>query len=184
MRRWAERPLTERDRRRAFGLTVALLVTVAAVLTLTADPAPDTDAATTPTTATTATTLPAAASAPPVSSDTSLAGARREVPARVIGHARRFLISYLPYLYGQRPARSVVGASAALRRRLAVNRPRVPVAARRRRPRVVELDGRPAGSGRWVVTARISDGDAVAYPIELLIFARDRALVVTQTGRE
>jgi hypothetical protein len=34
------------------------------------------------------------------------------------------------------------------------------------------------------VTARVSDGDLVAYPIELLIVARDRALVVTQTGRE
>lgn len=166
LRRWLQRPLRERDRQRAFALAAAALVLAAAILTLTQR---TTDQP--PPTPTTTIAAPVAAPPPPLASDVRERG-REPTPTQVKRVARRFLAGYLPYLYGQRPARRIDATTQSLRRRLASNRPRVSPAARRRRPHVVALTGVRAPAGRWLVRARIADGSVAAYPIELLIALR------------
>jgi hypothetical protein len=171
LRGWLERPLRERDRQRAFALAAAALVLAAAILTLTGR-----DHHQPPPAAATPPTSPAAVP-PPVSPAPAVRAPARErepepAPRSIRRVARRFLAGYLPYLYGQRPARRIDASTPQLRRRLAANRPRVSPAARRRRPRVVALEGERALAGRWLVRARIADGSVVAYPIELLIDGR------------
>lgn len=168
LRRWLARPLSDRDRQRAFALAAAALVLAAAILTITGN-RPGAPTASTPPPS------PAAA-APDVSALASRAPAWASaqdtvaVPAAVRQQARRFLAGYLPYLYGRRPrsARWLEGAGWQLRRRLAAERPRVAPAARRRRPRAVALKGEQAPSGGWQLRARIADGRS-GYQLTLLV---------------
>lgn len=166
LRRWLQRPLRERDRQRAFALAAAALVLAAAILILTGRTTER------PPLTPTATTATPVAATPPPPAPAVRERVREPAPAPVKRVARLFLAGYLPYLYGQRPARQINAAMPSLRRRLAVNRPRVSPATRRRRPRVLGLRGERASAGRWLMRARIADGSVVAYPIELLIAGR------------
>lgn len=185
LRRLAERPFTERERQRAFTLAALVLLLAAALLTLTAgdDGRHPTPRASTP--STTAPPTPSPESEPP---RPPRAPARRveRAPKPVTVLARRFLSDYLGYLYGQRRAGGIEGASRSLRRRLAADHPRVPAAARRRRPRVVALEGtRVRGrAATWAVRARVADGEVADFPVEMLITRRGQRLAVVQIGGE
>ncbi len=113
-------------------------------------------------------------------------GAESAGPGRraVVRQARRFLRGYLPYLYGQGPARAVQGSTAMLRRRLEIARLRVSPAARKRRPRVVRVTADPLDGGRWHVVATIADGGVAQYPIELLLTTRAGAVRVGEVVSE
>lgn len=153
LRALANRPLGDDDRPRLFAIAVAVIVACAALLALWDDPAPPR-----------ARTLPApAADLPPADPVATPAGVADPVAspaevARAKRTARRFLAGYLPYSYGQGPASAISGASPALRRRLASERPRVPAQVRARHPRVrlVQTEGATARDAR--LTALVSDG--------------------------
>lgn len=69
-----------------------------------------------------------------------------------------FLDGYLPYTYGQAPAREIRVASPTLVRELERNPPRVPPAVRRRHARVVLVQVDAASRRAASVTAMIDDG--------------------------
>ena len=83
--------------------------------------------------------------------------------------ARRFLRSYLPYTYGQRPQPGVEAVSAPrLARALAQLRPRVPARVSRLRPRVAALQSEALGGRRLETVAFVEDGERrYALPIRL-----------------
>lgn len=186
LRRLADRPLTERERQRAFSLAALTLLLVAALLTVTARR--DEHVPLMPRTSTaTAVTPPPPAPAEPAPTRTPAPAPRAvRAPKAVIALARRALSDYLAYLYGQRSARGIEGLDRALRRRLAADRPRVPAAVRRRRPGVGAMTGTrvPDSPSTWAVRARVVDGAVADFPAELLIARRGGRLVVIQIGGE
>jgi hypothetical protein len=98
--------------------------------------------------------------------------------------ARRFLRGYLPFLYGQGSAGPIASASPHLLGRLARSRVRVPPAARRRHPWVVELRSARLGAERASVTATVDDGGVSRYPIELTLARRGGGWLVTAVGAD
>lgn len=171
----------ERRRLRTFALVAMLLALAAIALSGTNRPGMENEPA-----GVTATTFEA--SPPPVAEPDAVPRIRqaRRPTARLRRTAQRFMRTYLPYLYGQAPLRSLERAAPELRRRLARGERRVPPAARRRRPhvRVLLLGGLVRDARAWRVTARVADGDVAVYPIELLIAERRGRLAVIQTGGE
>jgi hypothetical protein len=82
-------------------------------------------------------------------------------PSAALSAARRFLRTYLPFTYGQLPARTIRGAVPALRTRIAASPPEVPATIRRLHPRVTALTIIPAriidsGAG-WAAIATVTD---------------------------
>jgi hypothetical protein len=104
------------------------------------------------------------------------------VPEGIERTARHFLGAYLPFLYGRGPASAIEPATVELRGRLVRSRVRVPPAARLRYPRIVALRPRPAGGGRFAVSARVEDGGTARYPIELVVARRDGRWRVVEAG--
>ena len=98
--------------------------------------------------------------------------------------ARRFFAGFLPFLYGQGSADSIRAAAPALADRLATSQRRVSPAARGRRPRVAQLEGRRLGSGRASVAARIEDGGVAAYPVTLTLARRGGRWLVVAEGMD
>lgn len=185
LRRLAERPFTERERQRAFSLAALVLLLAAALLTVTARRGEHVPATPRASTATAVTPPLARTERAPTRTHTPARPAVR-APKAVTALARRFLADYLSYLYGQRRARGIEGVSRSLRRRLAADHPRVPAAARRRRPRIVGMESThvPGNPETWAVRARIADGKVADFPVELLLARRGRRLVVIQIGGE
>jgi hypothetical protein len=207
LRELAERPIAERERRRLFALSAAVVLCAAGLLFALRPGAADDPKPTPPPAATRPGLGPPA---PPVAdrSDSAPsptpggaedagrpahrarpdtrrrrpAGPAGRVPEGVERAARRFLRAYLPFVYGRGPARAIQPATAALRARLARSRVRVPPAARRRYPRVVALRLRAAAAGRFAVSARIEDGGQARYPIELVAARRDGRWRVVEAG--
>lgn len=93
---------------------------------------------------------------PPVLTTRQLASARAT--------ARRFLTSYLPVLYGRRPARTIVDADPRVRAELnaAARSPRAP---RNRRPRVTRLTTHVQNGQRVVAIAMIADSVTKPYQV-------------------
>lgn len=89
----------------------------------------------------------------------------RLAPAAAARVARRFLRGYLAELYGRRTTATHPLATAALRRRLAGQRPRISPATRRRHPRIQRLRLEPGAGSRVRVVATITDGGTTSYPI-------------------
>lgn len=87
--------------------------------------------------------------------------------------ARRFLDGYLAFLYGRAPAAEVTDTSAAVRRELARNTPRIPPAQRDRTPRVVDLTVTAQAPRAVIATASIDDGDVAVYPIVVTLDRQD-----------
>jgi len=85
--------------------------------------------------------------------------------------ARRFVNSYLAFIYGRAEAEDIAGVTAAVRRELAASRPRVPPALRQRRPRVIDLRLTQQTRDAVLATASVDDGDVAVYPI---VFTLDR----------
>jgi hypothetical protein len=176
------RPLRDSDRPRLFAIAVALIAAAAAVLTQLEQPArsprmqtPDRPPA--PVSPAPEPVLTPAASAPPGAPSgegtrTPVAASRADVAASKQA-ARRFLARYLPYTYGRGQARRVRPAAAALRRRLAAQRPRVSAGERRRRPRLVLLQSDTVGHRHAELVALVSDGRR-RYTVALEL-ARTRA---------
>jgi hypothetical protein len=75
-------------------------------------------------------------------------------------------------------------ASPHLVGRLARSRVRIPPAAHRRHPRVVELRSDRVGSDRAAVTATVDDGGVSRYPIELTIARRRGRWLVAAVGAD
>ena len=172
--RLLDRPLAERERRRAFAAVALAVLLAAAALSVIAPPhgphptAPDV-------------TAPATA----VVSSTPRPIALPAPPALVLRAGRLFLSDYLSFLYGHTRAWTFRAASPSLRRSLASHPARVSPAMRRRHPHVVRLTGhRLASRSRWLLTATIADGGAARYPLELLIATSSRGALVVALGED
>lgn len=96
----------------------------------------------------------------------------RLAPAAATSVTRRFLRGYLAELYGHRTTAPHPLATAALRRRLAGQRPRISPATRRRHPRIQRLHLEPSAGAHVRVVATITDGGAASYPIGIEVCAQ------------
>ncbi|HEX8745128.1 MAG TPA: hypothetical protein VF712_18530 [Thermoleophilaceae bacterium] len=162
LRDLAERPIADSERRRLFALAVAVLALTAAAL-LTLGPAPERR-------------QPAATKQPvtnPAPAPPALIERSAPAPARATRAARQFLASWLRFLYGHAGARELERATPQLRRRLSDSRLRVPPAARRRRPRVVQVEARRTGADEVAVSAEIEDGGVARYPVAVTMRRTD-----------
>jgi hypothetical protein len=174
------RPLRDGDRPRLFAIAVALIAAAAALLTQLERPAPSPPVkprqALPAAGALEPASTPAASSPPaePSEEGTRTPGAtsRADVAASKQA-AHRFLAGYLPYTYGHGRARRIRPATAALRRWLAAQRPRVPARERRRRPRLMLLQSATVGHRRAELVALVGDGRR-RYTVALEL-ARTRA---------
>jgi hypothetical protein len=92
---------------------------------------------------------------------------------------RRFLTSYLRYLYGHGAASAIRGATAAFLRSLERHPPRVPPALKTLQPSVIRLTPASAPPGRVAATATISDGETVTYRISLLLTSNNARPLVS-----
>jgi hypothetical protein len=172
LRRLLDRPLADGERHTAFVAALMVLLVAAGVLVLFAPPPSET-----PAPRWTA-TVPAPVSVPDGT------GQRRAAAVRRAGRA--FLADYLAYVHGRLRRPRIAFAGNELRRRLAHHRLRVPpAAARRHPPRIVRLtDHATAADGRWLVTATVTDGRLVRYPVQLVVALQAGQLVVVQVGEE
>ena len=194
LRGFLNRPLRDADRPRMFAVAVALIVGTTAIFALLDDagfsPARrPPDASTSPAPAQVAleppppATAPAAAEGPPSEEGkppAALEGSRREVE-QARRAARRFLVGYLLYSYGNGRAREIENASADLQRRLTRERPRVPRREARRRPRLVLLHADGAGREHAGMVALVSDG-ARNYTVALELARTDAGWRVIDVG--
>jgi hypothetical protein len=187
LRTWLNRPLRDGDRARLFLAAVATILAGAGVLTLLDAPqgrpprhSPPPAARTSPSPGTAVTVAPAETPNPPRSPAGGTPASRDGVEAAK-RTARRFLADYVPYTYGRRPARSIRGATARLRRRLATQRPRVLPAVRRRRPRVLLVQAEGVSRTHAAVTVLVSDGGH-RYTVELELRRARSGWTVTNLG--
>jgi hypothetical protein len=189
LRAFLNRPLRDSDRPRLFAIAVAVILGAAALLAMVDDPGSPAAEPDEPSPVPTAAAPPAAASEPmaseqapteeanpPAALEASSADVTRAKQA-----ARRFLAGYLPYTYGRRAAARIAPASPALRRRLASERPRVPPAERRRRPRLLLLQADSVGRSRAELRAQVADG-ARRYTVPLELRRTAAGWVVTGLG--
>ncbi|UJA21635.1 hypothetical protein HJD18_16360 [Thermoleophilia bacterium SCSIO 60948] len=170
-RELAERPIGDRERPRLFVAATIVLVITAAVL-LAAGRGDET---------------PAPPLAPPSSPATRPPEPEPEAPAvppEAEQAARRFLPGYLSFLYGRRGPSAIEAAAPALRREIVRSRPRVPPAARRRRPRVVEVRSVRLGSQAISVAAEVADGGVSHYTITLKVRPIDGRWIVVEVGSD
>ncbi|HXE45402.1 MAG TPA: hypothetical protein VN635_09390 [Conexibacter sp.] len=172
------RPISDRERGRAFAAAAVVLLLAAVALMLVAPPRDERAAA--PSSPASTSSAPLTMPPPPT------AAAPIRPPSVVIAASRRFLQDYLPYLYGHARGRTFRAASSALGRSLASRPPRVSPAMRRRHPHVVTLSGHQLASrSRWVLTATIADGGGARYPVELVVEQRPTGrAVVVQLGED
>jgi hypothetical protein len=176
LRAFLNRPLRDSDRPRLFAMAVAVIVAVAAAFALLDDAGP-TRAAAPPERRAAAPEPPAFLPEPPAERPTP--PATRADIVHIKRAVRRFLGGYLPYTYGA--DRTIQGATAELRRRLARERPRVPAAERRRRPRLEHLQTEGATRRRAEAIAIVSDG-ARRYTVPLALSRTPAGWRVTSVG--
>lgn len=93
--------------------------------------------------------------------------------------ARGFLASYLPVLYGRRPAKTIVDADQHVLASLA-SASHTPPAPRRSHPRMTDLAASRQGDGSVLEIATINDGVSPAYRIVFTVAEQDSAWRVTQ----
>lgn len=169
LRQLAGRPFADRERRGAFWAAAIALVCAAALLL--ALPGAGKRGYVVP-------ELPAAPHG-----QLDRVPAPRPAPASgPVAATRRFLSGYLPFIYGQGPARAIRAVAPSLAARLARSRLRVPPAARERDPLATRLEGQRMRDGRVAVTARIEDGGVAAYPILLTIARHGGRWLVVSVG--
>jgi hypothetical protein len=166
-----DRPIAESERRAAMAVVVVLLAATALLLALTR---PDGQRQRT-------TERPSPSPARSASAvhahgpDTSTA----PLTPGIARAADLFLAGYLAYLYGHTPARQIKDATAALLHSLEAHPPRVSPGMRSREARLVSLHTTHAPSGLLGVSARVTDGGLVDYPIRLLLAPRGGRLLVS-----
>jgi hypothetical protein len=83
--------------------------------------------------------------------------------------AARFLVGYLPFLYGRGSARSVEGVTPSLRVELTRMRALVTPVERRRHARVVSLTAVGQAHGAVVATALVDDGGVTTYALRITV---------------
>ncbi len=164
MRSQRDRPIAEHERRAAMAVVVVLLGAVALLFTLT-QPASQARRVT-------GRVEQAAPGAPAASDPGALTLEARET-------AERFLAGYLGYAYGHNTPSRIKGASPSLIRSLESQPPRVPPAARARRPRVISLRATAAPAGEVAVSAMVNDGGLIDYTIGLTLTRQGGRLLVT-----
>ncbi len=164
MRRQRDRPIAEHERRTAMAAVVVILGAVTVLLALTQPasqaryPAPSTPL-----------------SRPPAAAESLTSASATEAKLT----AERFLAGYLGYVYGRTSARQIEDATPALIRSLQAHPPRVPPAARARRPRVLSLHLAAASAGEVAVSAVVNDGGLVDYSVGLVLASEGGRLLVT-----
>ena len=170
-----------RTARRALMAVIPLLLLVALVATFALapfDPGGDTHAPRPGAArhrAAEAPVVPAVPSAPAAAPyESSLLGATNP--------ALRFLRGYLAYSYGRGRLQAVRDASPELIAALHQARPRVPLAARMRRPRITTIQVLPQAPGTAQATATITDGSALQYPLVFYLDRRPSGWTVTRLG--
>lgn len=147
------------------AVSVILLLTAAVLLAI---PGPSTD---------TSNSNPVAIDAAPVEPDPA-----RQLEMAVEAGARRFLAGYLRLISGQGNPEQIETASPELTRHL--TRPmRVPPAARRRHPRVVEIEAGPLSADHVSVTATVKAA-GTTYPVILQLALKEGRWLVTRVGAE
>ncbi len=105
--------------------------------------------------------------------------------ARARVTARRFLHSYLPYLYGRARARRVTDVTTSVAASLRRSRARVTPAQRLRHPRLAGLTLVGQTPGSVIATARVADGGVAAYPLTYTLQQRtDGSWVVADLGND
>ncbi len=164
MRSQRDRPIAEHERRAAMAVVVVLLGAVALLFTLT-QPASQAHQVT-------RRIDRVATDAPPASDPSALTPEARQT-------AERFLAGYLGYSYGHTTASRIKDASRALIASLESQPPRVPPAARARRPRVISLSATAAPAGEVALTAMVNDGGLIDYTIGLTLTHQSGRLLVT-----
>jgi len=192
LRLFLNRPLRDAERPALFAVSIAVLAAAAAILALLDDaaPAPRQPAAAAPATVPLVPAEPGDAAASPAATPeapseegrppANLQATRADV-GRVKRVARRFLTRYLPYTYGRGSARRIRGCMPVLRRRLARERPRVPRAVRRRRPRLELLQSNGVSPQRAQLVALVRDGKR-RYTIPLRLARAASGWTVTHVG--
>jgi hypothetical protein len=98
------------------------------------------------------------------------------------GPALRFLRDYLAYSYGRVSLTAIRNADPGLIASLRRAHPRVPPAARKRRPRVTTLQVLSQAPSAAQATATISDGSGPQYPLIFYLDRRPGGWVVTRLG--
>jgi hypothetical protein len=159
-----DRPIAESERRTAMAAVAVLLAATALLLALTrpAGQRQRTTERPSPSPARSASAVHAHAP------ETSTA----PLTPRIARAADLFLAGYLAYLYGHTPASQIKDATAALLHSLEAHPPRVSPGMRSREARLVSLHTTQAPSGLLGVSALVTDGGLVDYPIGLLLAPR------------
>jgi hypothetical protein len=158
-----DRPLAESERRAAMAVVVVLLAATALLLALTRPDGQRQLAIERPSPSPARSASAARAHAPETSTAPLTPGIARA--------ADLFLAGYLAYLYGHTPASQIKDATAALLHSLEAHPPRVSPGMRSREARLVSLHTTQAPSGLLGVSAVVTDGGLVDYPIGLLLLA-------------
>jgi hypothetical protein len=164
MRSQRDRPIAEHERRAAMAVVVVLLGALALLFTLT-QPASQARQAT--------------RRIDRVATDTPAASDPGVLTPELRETGERFLAGYLGYAYGHTTASRIKDASRSLIRSLESQPPRVPPAARARRPRVISLRATATTAGEVEVSATVNDGGLIDYTIGLTLTRQNGRLLVT-----
>jgi hypothetical protein len=167
-----DRPIAESERGAAMATVTVLLIAAAILLALSRPGGQSRRTSQRPPAPSVVT------SAPSSRARASESGTAPLTPA-IARAADLFLAGYLGYLYGHAPASAIEGATTALVRSLQADPPRVSPVMRTRQARVLALHTAPAPSGLVAVSALVTDGGLVDYPIGLLLASRDGRLLVS-----
>jgi hypothetical protein len=167
-----DRPIAESERGAAMATVAVLLIAAALLLALTrSDGQPPRTSQRHP--------APSAVQSAPSSHARASEDSTAPLTPGVARAADLFLAGYLGYLYGHAPASQIEGATSALIRSLRAHPPRISPGVRSREARLVALHTTPAPSGLVGVSALVTDGGLVDYPIGLLLASRDGRLLVS-----
>jgi hypothetical protein len=166
-----DRPIAESQRRTAMAAVAVLLAATALLLALTRPDGQRQRTTERPSPSPSRSASAIHAQAP----ETSTAA----LTPRIARAADLFLAGYLAYLYGHTPASQIKDATAALLHSLEAHPPRVSPGMRSREARLVSLHPTQAPAGLLGVSALVTDGGLVDYPIGLLLAPRGGRLLVS-----
>jgi NaMN:DMB phosphoribosyltransferase len=166
-----DRPIAESERRSAMAAVAVLLTATALLLALTCPGRQRQGTTERPSHRLARSAAAVHAQAPEIST--------APLTPTVARTARRFLAGYLAYLYGHTPASQIKGATPAFVHSLEDHLPRASPGMRSQEGRLVSLHTTPARSGLLGVSALVTDGGVIDYPIGLLLASRGGRLLVT-----
>lgn len=115
---------------------------------------------------------------PPAARDPLTSGQRRQASAAV----RRFLVGYLPYLYGRGTAGRVAPVTPSVARTLRSGSARVTPAQRRKRPRVAALKVTGQTARSALAAVQVADGGPATFQLTLTVERRAGRWVISDLG--